>query len=201
MDKNNLERVKADVEIIKEAAGLKLPFGPKDIRANIIFIVAGILLVLLSPLLDKLRPFWFLIILPVLSIVLMFILGILYPDTITPKEGKNCCQGSFVLRWSRFAVLFLLFFNFGLWMDKFSISGHALGVMVIWLIGMMVALLSFSKNSQISSLGFAVPLLFIAAIGMIWQVSLYVLIGIALALGGVDGWIIQKYQLKENEIK
>jgi len=201
MDKNNLERVKADVEIIKEAAGLKLPFGPKDIRVNIILIVEGILLVLLSPLLDKLRPFWFLIILLVLSIVSPFIHGLLYPDTITPKEDKNFCQGSFVLRWSRFAVLFLLVFNFMLWKDKFGISGHASYVMTIWLIGMMLALFSYSKNSHISNLGFAVPLLFVAAIGMIWQVSLYVLIGIAFALGGVGSWIIQKYQLKENEVK
>ena len=39
MSKKELERVKEDIEIIKEAAGLELPFGWEDVWINLYLIL------------------------------------------------------------------------------------------------------------------------------------------------------------------
>ena len=199
MNKSNLERVKNDIEIIKEAAGLQLPFGWEDVWLNVYLIPVGVWLAIWAFLPFQLSRIWRILPVSVLAIVYVF-LRIKYRRS-TGRSPVRRRGYSIVLFLT--PILGLCAFGYLVWVIR---SGHDFFFAVggIWFfMGIMLLIFAFAQPSQLFNLGWAIPIILCGIAITIWPVLnvLSTNVGILLIIGGLATAIIQAYQLKRSTSK
>ena len=199
MNKSDLERVENDIEIIKEAAGLQLPFGWEDVWLNVYLIPVGVWLAIWGFLPYQLSRIWRILPVSVLAIVYVFL----------RVKYRRCTGRSPVRRRSYSIVLFLTpilglcAFGYLVWVVR---SGHdfvfAVGGMCFFA-GLMLLIFAFAQPGQLFNLGWAIPIILCGIAITIWPVLnvLSTNVGILLIIGGLATAMIQAYQLKRSTNK
>ncbi|MFC1761064.1 hypothetical protein ACFL6U_03180 [Planctomycetota bacterium] len=195
MDVNDIDRVKKDIEVIKEAAGLELPFGWEDVWLNIYLIPVGIWLSIWSILPYELSRLWR--ILPVVLLAPIFVaLRIKYRRSSGRSPMKRRQYSGALLACP---ILGLCGFGYMVWVVR---SGHnfvfAVGGMLFFM-GLMLAFFAFIER-QLYHLGCAIPMMVVGVIISVWPV-LNVMdtnVGFVLITACPITAAIQAYQLKRR---
>ena len=196
MSKQEIERVKEDIEIIKEAAGLELPFGWEDVWINLYLIPVGIWLAIWSFLPFELSRIWRILPVAILAPVFM-LLRIKYRRT-TGRPPMRRRSYSVVLFLT--PILGLCAFGYLVWVIR---TGHdfffAVGGMWFFM-GLMLLIFAFAQPGQLFNLGWAIPMILCGITVTIWPVlnMLETNVGIVLIVAGSATAVIQAHQLKRN---
>ena len=196
MVNNELGRVKEDIEVIKEAAGLELPFGWEDVWLSIYLIPVGVWLAIWGFLPFQLSRLWRVLPVSILAIVYVF-LRIKY---------RRSTGRSPVRRRGYSVVLFLT-----------PLCGLCAGGYFVWVIrsgrdfvsavggmwffmGLMLMIYTFAERGRLFNIGWAISMILFGIVTTIWP-GLNILemgVGIVLIAGGSATAAIQAYQLKRS---
>jgi len=199
MSKSDLERVENDIEIIKEAAGLQLPFGWEDVWLNVYLIPVGVWLAIWVFLPYQLSRIWRILPVSVLAIVYVF-LRVKYRRS-TGRSPVRRRGYSIVLFLT--PILGLCTFGYLVWVVR---SGHdfvfAVGGMCFFA-GLMLLIFAFAQPGQLFNLGWAIPMILCGITITIWPVLnvLETNVGIVLIVASSATAVIQAYQLKRSTRK
>jgi hypothetical protein len=199
MSKQEIERLKEDIEIIKEAAGLELPFGWEDVWLSLYLIPVGVWLALWRFLPFQLSRLWRVLPVAVLGIVYVF-LRIKYRRSTgrSPMRRRGYSVVLFLT-----PVLGLCAFGYLVWIVR---SGRdfvsAVGGMWFFM-GLMLLIFAFAERGRLFYLGWAIPVILFGIATTIWP-GLSILemnVGIVLIAAGSATATIQAYQLKRSTNK
>ena len=199
MSKREIERLKEDIGIIKEAAGLELAFGWEDVWMNLYLIPVGVWLAIWSFLPFQLSRIWRVLPVSILAIVYVF-LRIKYRRS-TGRSPVRRRSYSVVLFLT--PILGLCGLGYFVWVIR---SGHdfvfAVGGMWFFM-GLMLLIFAFSQPGQLFNLGWAIPMILCGITITIWPVlnALSTDVGVVLIIAGSATAAIQAYQLKRSTDK
>ena len=195
MDVHEIDRVKEDIEVIKEAAGLELPFGWEDVWLNVYLIPVGVWLAIWSVLPFELSRLWRILPVAVVAPVFVF-LRIRYRQS-TGRSPVRRRQYSAVLA---VPVLGLMAFGYLVWVVR---SGHDFGFAVggMWFFaGLVLTIFAFIERGRLYYLGWAIPMILCGVTISIWP-TLNVLetnVGYVLVVASSITAVIQAHQLKRR---
>jgi hypothetical protein len=195
MNVNEIDRVKEDIEVIKEAAGLELLFGWQDVWLNVYLIPVGVWLAIWSVLPFELSRLWRILPVAILAPVFVF-LRIKYRQS-TGRSPVTRRRYSAVLACP---VLGLMAFGYLVWVVR---SGHdfVFAVGGMWFFaGVVLMMFSFIERGRLYYLGWAIPMILCGVTISIWP-TLNVLetnMGYVLIVAGSITAAIQAYQLKRR---
>ena len=199
METKEFERVKADIEIIKEAAGLELPFGWEDVWLSVYLIPVGVWLAIWRFLPFQLSRIWRII--PVSVIFIVFVLlRIKYRRSTgrSPVRRRAYSGGLLAI-----PILGLCGFGYLVWVIR---SGRdfvfAIGGMWFF-VGLMLLIFAFAERGRLFYLGWAIPIILCGIAITIWPElnMLEMNVGIVLATASSATAAIQAYQLKRSARK
>ncbi len=199
METRELERVKADIEIIKEAAGLELPFGWEDVWLSVYLIPVGVWLAIWRFLPFQLSRLWR--ILPVAVIGIVFVLlRIKYRRSTgrSPVRRRGYSVGLFAC-----PVLGLCWFGYLVWVVR-SGRDFVFAVGGMWFfMGLILLLFAFVERGRLFYLGWAIPMILCGIAITIWPElnMLEMNVGIVLIAASSATAAIQAYQLKRSARK
>jgi hypothetical protein len=199
MSVNEIVRIKDHIEVIKEAAGLELPFGWEDVWLSVYLIPVGVWLAIWRFLPFELSRIWRVVPLAVLVIVYVFL----------RHKYRRTTGRSPVRRRSYSVVLFLTpitglcAFGYLVWIIR---SGRdfvsAVGGMWFFM-GLMLLIFAFAERGRLFTLGWAIPAILLGIAITIWpELNIREMnVGILLIVAGSTTAAIQAYQLKRNTRK
>jgi len=195
MSNSELDRVKEDIEVIKNAAGLELPFNWEDVWLNVYLIPVGIWLAIWSILPYDLSRLWR--ILPVALLAPIFVaLRFKYRRSSgrSPVRRRQYSMGLLAC-----PILGLCGFGYMVWVVR---SGHdfvfAVGGMWFFM-GLILAVFAFIER-RVHYLGWAIPVMVFGVTISVWP-ALNVLetgVGYMLITACSITAVIQAYQLKRG---
>ena len=195
MDVNEIDRVKEDIEVIKEAAGLELPFGWEDVWLNVYLIPVGVWLAIWSVLPFELSRLWRILPVAILAPVFVF-LRIKYRRSSGRSPVRRRQYSGALLACP---ILGLCGFGYMVWVVR---SGHdfvfAVGGMLFF-VGFMLAIFAFIER-RLHYLGWAIPVMVFGVTISVWT-ALNVLetgVGYMLITACSITAAIQAYQLKRR---
>jgi len=199
MSKQELERIKEDIEIIKGAAGLELPFGWEDVWLSIYLIPVGVWLALWRFLPFQLSRLWRVLPVAVLGIVYVFL-----------RIKYRRSTGRSPMRRRGYSVVLFLTPLCGLCAGGYFVwvirSGRdfvsAVGGMWFFM-GLMLLIFAFAERGRLFYLGWAIPVILFGIATTIWP-GLKIMemnVGIVLIIAGSTTAMIQAYQLKRSTSK
>ena len=194
MSNRELDRVKEDIEIIKDAAGLELPFGWEDVWLNVYLIPVGVWLVIWSILPYELSRFWR--ILPV---------ALLAPVFVALRVKYRRSSGRSPMRRRQYnavlvcPILGLMAFGYLVWVVR---SGHnfVFAVGGMWFFaGLILTIFAFTER-RLYYLGWAIPMMMCGVIISVWPVLnvLETNVGFVLITACSITAVIQAYQLRRR---
>jgi len=199
MSQKEIKRVKEDIEIIKEAAGLDLPFGWEDVWLNVYLVPVGVWLTIWGLLPYQLSRLWRVLPVAVLGIVFV-VLRIKYRRS-TGRSPVRRRGYSFVLFLT--PILGLCAFGYLVWVIR---SGHdflfAVGGM--WFVaGLILLIFALAQSRRLFNLGWAIPMILCGIAITIWPVLnvLEMNVGVVLIIAGSATAAIQAYQLNRSTSK
>ena len=199
MSKKEIERIKEDIGIIKEAAGLELPFGWEDVWINLYLIPVGVWLAIWSFLPLQLSRLWRVLPVSILAIVYVF-LRIKYRRSAgrSPIRRRGYSVVLFLT-----PILGLCAFGYLVWVIR---SGHdfVFAVGGMWFVaGLILLIFAFAQPGQLFNLGWAIPMILCGITITIWPVLnvLSTNVGVVLIIAGSATAVIQAYQLKRSTSK
>jgi len=198
MSKKELARVREDIEIIKEAAGLELPFGWEDVWLSIYLIPVGVWLAMWGFLPFQLSRLWRVLPASVLAIAYVF-LRIKYRRS----TGRSPIRRRGYSLVFATPILGLCAFGYLVWVIR---SGHdfifAVGGM--WFVsGLVLVMFTFAERGRLFYLGWAIPMI-LCGIATTIRPGLNILemnVGIVLIAAGSATAMIQAYQLRRSAHK
>jgi hypothetical protein len=199
MSKKELERVKEDIEIIKEAAGLELPFGWEDVWLNVYLVPVGVWLAIWSFLPYQLSRL--LRILPVAVLAAVFVLlQIKYRRSTGRSPVRKRLYSIGLLACP---ILGLCAFGYLVWAVR---SGHdfVFAVGGMWFVaGLILLIFAFAQPGRLSNLGWAIPMILCGITITIWPAlnALETNVGVLLIIAGSATAAIQAYQIKRSTSK
>lgn len=199
MSKQEIERLQEDIEIMKEAAGLELPFGWEDVWINLYLILVGAWLIIWRFLPYQLSRIW--------RVVPFAVLGIIY--VFLRLKYRRCTGRSPVKRRGYSVVLFLTpflglcAFGYLVWTVR-SGRDFTSAVSGMWFFaGLMLLIFAFAERGRLFYLGWAIPLILCGIAITIWPglSTLEMNVGIVCIAASLSTAIIQAYQLKRSTSK
>lgn len=198
MDTNRIDRVRKDIEIIKEAGGFELPFGWDSVLVSVVlFPGTGLWWLILWLILEKPSPVW--MVAP--FILLLIILGAMRYK-YRKSSGRSSVKRRAISTHLYGAVLVAAIAGgYFIWVRHIGInSAHVAGGICLMLGGVEV-LKAFQGRSQLPELGTAIPLILFGLSLLIWTTPTIVVISasICISVAGLAMGSIQMYLLKQSE--
>lgn len=194
MGKSELERVKADLEIMKSASGMDLSFGWSNVKKNIAWGALGFLLTFISVFTKD--GFEFFAILLIGALIIEFSIRTdtkKRPSTKSYRDNKR----SF---WEWVVVLILLSGYF-VWSEKLELPREYEEGVIFLICGSILALKSFSRFGNLYSLGYAIPLMLCGIFLPLFSTHYSIITGLALGFGGLSVAAVQVFRLKRTMVE
>lgn len=198
MDKNVLERVKEDIETIKEAAGLDLPFWWDSVWMNIILLPAvGIWYLIYTGLAEKPSGFW----LYFPAAILLGGMGYLRFRYRRSTGRSPAKRNEYGFTFYSNVIIGLVAGGYLLWARAKGLETAYIGCGLMLLIGAFGILLAFSMKGRLYYLGGSIPVFCLGITLLIWTTPRIVILNACLALivGGIAMGCIQAIQIKASE--
>ena len=200
MVNNELERVKEDIEVIKEAAGFELPFGWDSALVSLVLLPAMGVGYLVYYLFSD-EPSRFAAI--AIGVVLFIAMGYLRfryrkstgRSAIKRREYGFCFYGDIAI--GAIAIGYLI------WAKHIGLEIAYVAGGIILMIGIMGILMAFQAKGKLYHLGESIPLMLFGISLLIWTTPSVVVINacITLVIGGLATGAIQVYQLKHEGVE
>jgi hypothetical protein len=199
METKELERVKTDIEIIKEAAGLELPFGWEDVWLSVYLIPVGVWLAIWRFLPFQISRIWRILPVAVIGIVCVF-LRIKYRRSTGRSPVRR--RGYSVALLS-IPIMILCGGGYFVWVVR-SGRDFVFAVGGTWFfMGLMLLIFAFVERGRLYYLGWAIPIMLCGIAVTIWPElnMLEMNVGIVLFAASSATAAIQAYQLKRSARK
>lgn len=198
MSDNQIERVKRDIEIIREAGGLELPFGWDSVLVNVALFPATGLWWLCSWFVFENPPvFWMVIPFIVLLAVLGYMRYKYRRSTGRPSVKRRAVSTHLYGAISVSAIAAGYF----IWVRHVGMnSAHVAGGICL-IMGGLEVVKAFQGRSQLPELGSGIPLILFGLSLLIWTSPTIVVINASVCAfaAGLSMGGIQMYLLKQNE--
>jgi hypothetical protein len=198
MDKNDLERVKADIETIKEAAGLDLPFGWDSVWTNVILQpLIGIGFLIYAWLVDKPSGIW-------MAIPVAILLGskgyqrYRYRRSTGRSPAKRKEYGSELYRG---AIIGLVAGGYLWWARAKGLDTAYIGCGLVLMAGAFEISNAFITREHLHRLGDGIPLFCLGLTLLLWTTPDIVILNgcLTLTVAGIATGLIQARQIKASE--
>lgn len=199
MDKHELERVKADVEIIKEAAGFDLPFGWDSVLVNfLLFPGIGLWISAYWFLSDKTHSLVMGIPVCVAILAAFGYLRFKYRKS----SGRSAIKRqehkwNFIELILSFSIIVPYFF----WTDRAGVNPLHVGGGILIVLGITHTIAALQLKGKLYWLGGGIPAAVFGIALLIWQTPTAVVLSgsIFMCVIGLSTGSIQAYQLKQVE--
>jgi len=195
MAQNELERVKADLEIIKTAVGMERKHTRKEVQLNIAGGVIGLLLSAMDVfILNVTNKFLSLFILIAIGFGLYVAANIGKQQESTPQKYPRSYQ------WVLFIVFTLFFVGYGIWEDKFGLPHDLLLGVWFMFIGALMTMESYWRTREWYE---TIPLSWLIIFGVfvpLYPSHILTVYGLTFALGsftyaGVIAFIVRRQKV------
>ena len=199
MSVNELERVKSDLEIIKEATGLELPFGWDSVLVSLIlFPATGAWWLLYWFISDRPSRFWMAVPIAVLAVA-MGHLRFKYRQSTGRSAVKRREYG---LQFYEMIVVGAIAAGYFLWARQAGLNIAYVGGGIILIGGALDIFRAFGTRGRLYYLGLDIPVMLFGFSLLIWTTPAIIIINgsIAFFLGGLAMGAIQAYQLKQVKL-
>jgi len=199
MSLNEIDRVKDDIEVIKEAAGLELPFGWEDVWLSVYLIPVGVWLAIWRFLPFQLSRIWRILPVTVIFIVYVF-LRIKYRRSTGRSVVRRRGYSGGLLA---LPIMVLCGGGYIVWVVR-SGRDFVFAVGGMWFfMGLMLLLFAFVERGRLFYLGYAIPIILCGTAITIWPAlnMLEMNVGIVLFAASSATAAIQAYQLKRSTRK
>lgn len=199
MDNKEFERLKTDMEIIKEAAGLDLPFGWDAVLVNITLLpLMGIYyLIYYFSFSDRSSWLWSLV-------PLVFILGVMGYLRVRYRKstGRSAAKrNEYGFTFYSNVVIGLVAGGYFWWARAKGLNTTDVATGIILMGGVFGILLAFFMKGRLYYLGGSIPLVLWGGSMMIWNTDSIVVLYACLTaiIGGIAMGCIQTIQIKASE--
>ncbi|MCP4614703.1 MAG: hypothetical protein GY845_38980 [Planctomycetes bacterium] len=200
MNNNELTQMKEDMEVIKEAMGLELPFGWDTVFVSLVLLPAAGLWCLFYLLIsDQPSRLWAAIPL-VVPFAAMGYLRFKYRRSTGRSAIKRREYG---FNFYGSIVLGTISAGYFIWAIRVGLDIVYLAGGLFLICGIMATFMAFQTRGRLHDLGGAIPLILLGASTFIWPTrdALVVSACITLIVVGLATGAIQVYQLKRNEMR
>ncbi len=199
MDNKEFERVKADMEIIKEAAGLSLPFGWDSVLMHIVlFPLMGIYdLILYFGFTHRPSPIWSL----VPAVFLLGAMGYLRARYRKSTGRSAAKRNEYGFTFYGNVVIGLVAAGYFWWARTKGLNTIYIASGIILMLGVSGILMAFFMKGRLYYLGGSIPLILFGVSMMIWDTTSIVVLNICLTaiISGIATASIQTVQIKASE--
>lgn len=190
---SDVERMKADLGVLRQAAGLEPPFGREDVRAHLAVAAGGAVALVWALLPTGLPAQW--------GTVPLILVGVGYVTWMRTKYRRSSGRspvrrreytseivGIFVL--GAFALVYRL------WAGKLGISTTIAGSAGMFVFGLAMLIPVLRDRNRLPDLGVAVPLMVCGLVIPFCPVSLWVVLGATFMIAGLATAALMAYHLK-----
>ena len=190
---SDVERMKADLGVLRQAAGLEPPFGREDVRAHLAVAASGAVALVWALLLTGLPAQWGAV--PLVLIVVGYVTWMRTKyrrrsgrSPMRRREYTSEIVGIFVL--GAFALVYRL------WAGKLGISTTIAGSAGMFVFGLAMLIPVLRDRNRLPDLGVAVPLMVCGLVIPFCAVSLWVVLGATFMIAGLATAALMAYHLK-----
>jgi len=189
----DVERLKADLNTLKQAAGLEPPFGREDVLAHLAVAASGAVALVWALLSTGLPAHWGTI--PLLLVCIGYVTWMRTKyrrssgrSPMRRREYTSEIVGMFVV-----AALALVY---RFWSGKLGISTTIAGSAAFFVLGLALLIPVLRDRSRLPDLGVAVPLMVCGLVIPFCPVSLWAVVGATFMIGGLATAAIIAHCLK-----
>lgn len=189
----DVERLKADLSTLRQAAGLEPPFGREDVRAHLAVAASGAVALVWALLPTGLPAQW--------GTVPLILVGVGYVTWMRTKYRRNSGRSPTRRReyTSEIVGMFVvaaLALVYRLWAGKLGISTTIAGSAGMFVFGLAMLIPVLRDRNRLPDLGVAVPLMVCGLVIPFCPVSLWVILGATFMIGGLATASIMAHCLK-----
>jgi hypothetical protein len=199
MNEKEFERVKADMEIIKEAAGLDLPFGWDSVFMNMVLLPLMGIYYLIFYFGFSNRSSWLWSLVP--AVVLFAAMGYLRVRYRKSTGRSAAKRNEYGFTFYSNVVIGLAAAGYFWWARAKGLNTIDVATGIILMVGVFGILLAFFMKGRLYYLGGSIPLLLWGGSMMIWNTDSIVVLYACLTaiIGGIAMGCIQTIQIKASE--
>jgi hypothetical protein len=208
MAQNELERVKADLEVMKSAVGMGHVYKAKDVYISLITGAFGLLLAGLSLIGLNLTVLKSLMKSLGEGLSLFLIIASLAAVAIIAGKTTNSRRASLhkwpkSYRWVYFIVILLFFEGYGVWENRFNLPRELLLGLTIMFVSALGAIEWYWRTRQPCEIILYVSLMILGALIPLYPSNLLTAVGLTLAAGyfvyaGVIAYVIRKQKVSND---
>jgi len=193
MSQTDLSRVKEDLEVLKQATGIELPFGREDVWVSLLFGFLGVIVAVWIIIPHGLSHRW-------LAIPSALIFAGSY-GVLRYKYRKGTGKPS--VRRREYGILpALLMGVFVVWHAKSGADLFQLTATMFFVMGVVLLDTSLKNPVRLYYMGLAIPAMLLSLSYFLWQEPKHVQfsVGVFLIVSGVATAAIQAWQLKRRSV-
>ena len=189
----DVERLKADLSTLRQAAGLEPPFGREDVRAHLAVAASGAVALVWALLPTGLPAQW--------GTVPLILVGVGYVTWMRTKYRRRSGRSPMRRReyTSEIVGMFVvgaLALVYRFWAEKLGISTTIAGSAGMFVFGLAMLIPVLRDRNRLPDLGLAVPLMVCGLVIPFCPVSLWVVVGATFMIGGLATAAIMAHCLK-----
>jgi len=190
---NDIERIKADLDAIQQAAGLTPPFGREEIRANLVFAAAGAVALIWALLPTGLPAQW--------GAVPLILVCVGYVTWMRTKYRRSSGRSptrrrEYTAEIVGMFVVAALALVYRFWAERLGISTAIMGGAMLFVLGMAMLVPVLRDRNRLPDLGVAVPLIACGLAIPLCPISPWVLLGATFTICGLATAAITSHCLK-----
>jgi hypothetical protein len=190
---SDVQRLRADLGALRQAAGLEPPFGREDIRAHLAVAAGGAVALVWALLPTGLPVHW--------GTVPLILVCIGYVTWMRTKYRRS--SGRSPMRRREYTsgivgmfVVGALALVYRLWATKLGISTTIAGSAAFFVLGLALLIPVLRDRNRLPDLGVAVPLMVCGLVIPFCAVSLWVVLGATFMIGGLATAALMAHHLK-----
>jgi len=193
MSQEHLDRLRGDLEIVKNAAGLELPFGRNDIRTNLWVAACGAMIVVWS----ALAPWEFRGV-----VAVPLVLAVLRAVWSARRASQDRAAKPAPWREHRLGILAVciilpLVAGYLQWEKRLGMPREMVGAAAVFFVGVAALAVALTDRRRVSYLAAAVPLMaFGLAIPLLTRNQVILAGGVCLSAACLSAAVIQTVQLR-----
>jgi len=190
---SDVQRLRADLGALRQAAGLEPPFGREDIRAHLAVAASGAVALVWALLPTGLPAHW--------GTVPLILVCIGYVTWMRTKYRRSSGRSPVRRREYTSGIVGMLVVGalalvYRLWAGKLGISTAIAGSAAFFVLGLALLIPVLRDRNRLPDLGVAVPLMVCGLVIPFCAVSLWVVLGATFMIGGLATAALMAHHLK-----
>jgi len=190
---SDVQRLRADLGVLRQAAGLEPPFGREDVRAHLAVAAGGAVALVWALLPTGLPAQW--------GTVPLILVCVGYVTWMRTKYRRGSGRSPMRRREYTSGIVGMLVVGalalvYRLWAGKLGISTTIAGSAAFFVLGLALLIPVLRDRNRLPDLGVAVPLMVCGLVIPFCAVSLWVVVGATFMIGGLATAALMAHHLK-----